>query len=78
MMGLFGVVAGTRLNNMNAINELAFVNRYDDTRNYLHQNDFERLQAANAARTQRTISSQKLESVKNLPQQYGLAHSGSK
>ncbi|MDQ7042081.1 MAG: DUF1501 domain-containing protein [Sulfurimonas sp.] len=73
----FGVVAGTRLNNMNAINELAFVNRYNDTINYLHKNDFERLQAANAARTQRTISSQKLESVKKLAQQYGLAHSGS-
>ncbi|MDF1877727.1 DUF1501 domain-containing protein [Sulfurimonas sp. SAG-AH-194-L11] len=73
----FGVVAGTRLNNMRAINELAFVNRYDDTRNYFHQNDFERLQAANAARTQRTISNQNLESIKKLAQQYGLAHSGS-
>lgn len=73
----FGVVAGTRLSNMNAINELAFVNKRNETTTYVSQSDFERLKLANASRTKRTIASQKLESIKKLAQQYGLAHSGS-
>ena len=73
----FGVVAGTRLSNMDAINELAFVNRRNDTTDYTHESDFARLKLANKARTERTVSKQKLESIKKLAQQYGLAHTGS-
>jgi len=73
----FGVVAGTRLSNMNAINELAFVNRYNDDNNYFHDDDFNRIKAANEARTNRTIANQGLESIIKLAKQYGLAHSGS-
>ena len=73
----FGVVAGTRLSNMDSINELAFVNKRNADTNYVHTSDLERLQLANKARTERTIANQKLESIKKLAQQYGLAHSGS-
>ena len=72
-----GVVAGTRLSNMNAINELAFVNKRDETRDYTHDSVFARIREANAARTLRSISKQKLESIKNLMNQYNLAHTGS-
>ena len=85
-----GVVAGTRLGNINAINELAFVNsegtasndRYlpyqeGDTITYKHVSVFERIKKARDARTKRIISKQKLASVEALAKQYDLAHTGS-
>ncbi len=79
-----GVVAGTRLSNINAIKELAFVNSYDpekekDTTEYPYQNEsvFNRIQQARADRLNRINSKQKLDSIKDLIAQYGLAHSGS-
>lgn len=72
-----GVVAGTRLSNTNAINELAFVNKRNETTSYTHDSVFARIKKANEERTQRTLSKQNLESIKSLMEQYSLAHSGS-
>ena len=85
-----GVVAGTRLGNLNAINELAFVNsegianndRYvpyseGDTITYKHPSVLERIKKARNERTKRLISKQKLASVEALAKQYNLAHTGS-
>lgn len=72
-----GVVAGTRLSNMNAINELAFVNKRNETTNYTHESVFAKIKQANAERTLRNIPKQKLESIKALMTQYNLAHTGS-
>ena len=76
-----GVVAGTRLSNMNAMNELAFVNKQGvsdgKTINYKDPSVVDRILQARASRTQRIIDKQKLESVKALAEQYNLAHTGS-
>ena len=85
-----GVVAGTRVSNIGAINELAYVNKYGtagrwrpipyaegDTIAYKDPSVFERIKAARASRTQRMIDRQKLESVETLAKQYNLAHTGS-
>jgi len=76
-----GVVAGTRLSNMNAMNELAYVNRQkidnDEVINYKHPTVFERILKAREERTLRIIDKQKLQSIKNLAKQYNLAHTGS-
>ena len=76
-----GVVAGTRLSNINAINELAFVNKQSvykgETINYKENSVFARILKAREARTERLIDKQKLESVKALARQYNLAHTGS-
>ncbi len=77
-----GVVAGTRLSNMNAMNELAFVNKQGtnkdgSTINYKDPSVFERILKARESRTQRIINKQKLDSVKALAEQYNLAHTGS-
>lgn len=72
-----GVVAATRLNNLDALNELTFVNKINDETTYLQESVFKRVRDARLARNQRLIKKQKLESVKKLAQQYNLAHSGS-
>jgi len=77
-----GVVAGTRLTNMKAMNELAFVNKQSvskegDTINYKNPSVFERILKARELRTERIINKQKLDSVKALAEQYNLAHTGS-
>ena len=77
-----GVVAGTRLSNIDAINELAFVNLYDtndedETIPYQHKSVFARINKAKDARVDRLKNQQKLDSIKDLVSQYKLAHSGS-
>lgn len=72
-----GVVAATRLNNLDALNELTFVNKINDETTYLHESVLSRVREAKLARNKRVIEKQKLESVKKLAQQYNLAHSGS-
>ena len=72
-----GVVAGTRLDSVDSMNELAFVNKYNDTTKYKHPSVFERILKARDDRTKRTIDKQKLESIKRLAKQYNLAHTGS-
>jgi len=76
-----GVVAGTRLSNMNVINELAFVNKQSNykgkTINYKDISVFNRILKAREDRTLRVINRQKLESVKALAKQYNIANSGS-
>lgn len=77
-----GVVAGTRLSNMNAMNELAFVNKEGETKegetiNYKHPSVLSRILAAREERTKRIINAEKLASIKALAEQYNLAHTGS-
>jgi len=77
-----GVVAGTRLSNVNAINELAFVNTYstndeNEVTPYQNESVFTRIKNAKDARLNRIKDKQKLDSIKDLIEQYGLAHSGS-
>ncbi len=77
-----GVVAGTRLSNVDAINELAYVNHYytndkGEEFSYQPKSVFNRIQKARAKRLNRINERQKLDSIKDLIAQYGLAHSGS-
>jgi len=71
-----GVVAGTRLSNVSAFNELAFVNKRGDE-TYVSDATFSRILKAKQERISRVTSKAKLERVKALATQYGLAHSGS-
>ena len=86
-----GVVAGTRVSNIGAINELAYVNKQSTASNnnkpvpyevgdsitYKSPSVFDRIKKARSERTTRLISKQKLESVETLAKQYNLAHTGS-
>ena len=77
-----GIVSSTRLSNTNAINELAYVNRYyvDDEGkvfNYQNASVFEKIQAARKARQERLKQKVTLASLEDKLEQFGLAHSGS-
>ena len=77
-----GVVAGTRLGNINAIQRISYVNRYsyDESSQteklFHHQSTFERILQAREARITALEGKQKLESLRKLMQQFKIAHSG--
>lgn len=77
-----GVVAGTRLGNVSAIERISYVNRYsynDDTGEetlYHQQSAFDRILQARQERIASLESKQKLQSLRNLMQQFNVAHSG--
>ena len=78
-----GVVAGTRLGNINAIERISYVNRYSynsDTSvetGFHDQETYARLLQARDERYNELYNKQSLRSVRELMQKYQQAHSGS-
>ncbi|MDF1880403.1 DUF1501 domain-containing protein [Sulfurimonas sp. MAG313] len=78
-----GVVAGTRLGNIRAIQRISYVNRYSFDRNrnvetpFHDEATFARILAAREERYQDMYNKQSLRSIKDMMQKFKQAHSGS-